>query len=311
MLTIFSTPKPFEGQINIIQRNAIQSWMRLSPAAEIILCGNERGTKEIASEFNLIHLPCIKTNQFGTPLLDSLFEQAQAKASNDIMCYVNADILLMNDLVSTIRMAKESLGKTQFMIVGLRWNFDIDKEWDFKEGDSDKKLHDFAVTNGAIHHMGTDYYAFTKGSLGQLKPFAIGRYFWDGWLLYHAKSEGVNVIDATGQISAFHQNHFEKRGAKSIKKKYVLSVEEAINKKLCGWYPASVTILDSDYIMTSGELKKPGIDRKFKKLIQAAISWTYALLYEAYPYSHPLLWLGGVVYRATIKIRTKEIGSGI
>lgn len=29
MLTIFATPKPFQGHVGIIQRNAIGSWVRL------------------------------------------------------------------------------------------------------------------------------------------------------------------------------------------------------------------------------------------------------------------------------------------
>ena len=31
-LTIFAVPKPFEGHIDVIQRNAIRSWQRLRPA---------------------------------------------------------------------------------------------------------------------------------------------------------------------------------------------------------------------------------------------------------------------------------------
>ena len=36
MLTIFSTPKPFAGQIEMIQRNAIESWKRLDANVEIV-----------------------------------------------------------------------------------------------------------------------------------------------------------------------------------------------------------------------------------------------------------------------------------
>ncbi len=31
MITIFAIPKPFKGHIDVIQRNAIQSWTKLSP----------------------------------------------------------------------------------------------------------------------------------------------------------------------------------------------------------------------------------------------------------------------------------------
>ena len=42
-LTVFTAPKPFTNpRINIIQKNAIQSWMRLKDV-EIILIGDEAG----------------------------------------------------------------------------------------------------------------------------------------------------------------------------------------------------------------------------------------------------------------------------
>lgn len=46
MLTIFSYPKPFKGHIDVIQRNAINSWTLLNPKPEIILACDEEGTKE-------------------------------------------------------------------------------------------------------------------------------------------------------------------------------------------------------------------------------------------------------------------------
>jgi hypothetical protein len=52
MLTIFTIPKPFRGHIEVIQRNAIESWLRLRPQCEIILCGDDPGVAEAASEYS-------------------------------------------------------------------------------------------------------------------------------------------------------------------------------------------------------------------------------------------------------------------
>jgi len=46
MLTIFTTPKPFEGHIDTIQRNALSSWKALSGSPEVLIIGNELGAKE-------------------------------------------------------------------------------------------------------------------------------------------------------------------------------------------------------------------------------------------------------------------------
>jgi hypothetical protein len=38
LLSLFSVPKAFADHAGVIQRNAIQSWARLGPNVEIILC---------------------------------------------------------------------------------------------------------------------------------------------------------------------------------------------------------------------------------------------------------------------------------
>jgi len=50
MLTIFIASKPFSGHIDIIQQNAIRSWLSLRPECEIILFGGEKGTATRLSE---------------------------------------------------------------------------------------------------------------------------------------------------------------------------------------------------------------------------------------------------------------------
>jgi hypothetical protein len=44
-LTIFTSPKPFtkNPHINLIQRNAIQSWLHLGPEVEVFMMGDEAG----------------------------------------------------------------------------------------------------------------------------------------------------------------------------------------------------------------------------------------------------------------------------
>src|SRR5690242_19136057 len=118
MLTIFATPKPFRGHIAVIQRNAIRSWTLLRPACEIILLGDEEGIAETAAEFGLRHISDVARNSFGTPLVSDLFRQAQQLSSRNFFCYVNSDIVLMDDFMEAIRrVAKE---KSRFLLVGHR-----------------------------------------------------------------------------------------------------------------------------------------------------------------------------------------------
>src|SRR5574340_1281413 len=103
MLTFFSLPKPFRGHIGIIQQNAIRSWLHLRPGNDIILYGDEEGTADFACEFGLCHVPDLKRNEYGTPLIGSMFRNAQTRAQHPYLCYINADILLFPDFLEALR----------------------------------------------------------------------------------------------------------------------------------------------------------------------------------------------------------------
>src|SRR5512142_3111011 len=118
-LTIFTAPKPFTNpHIALIQRNAIYSWMNLGPQVEVILMGEEAGLAEFAAECGVKHLPDVARNANGTPLVSSMFDLARRNSSSLLLACVNADILLMPDVVQgamqTARLAEK------FLIVGQR-----------------------------------------------------------------------------------------------------------------------------------------------------------------------------------------------
>ena len=128
MLTILTIPKPFQGTIGLIQRNAILSWTRLEPSCEVILLGDEEGVREFAGEYDLRHLPAIENNEFGTPLLSSAFELGQAAATFETLAYVNADIILMSDFAEAV----SRVDLPNQLLVGRRWDAVIDEAIDFR-----------------------------------------------------------------------------------------------------------------------------------------------------------------------------------
>ncbi len=103
MLTVFSTPKPFVGHIDVIQRNAISSWLRLHPDVEVILVGDDPGTAEVCAEFRIRHIASVKRNRYGTKYLADIYDQAQAAARHEVVCHVNCDIILMADFLRGVR----------------------------------------------------------------------------------------------------------------------------------------------------------------------------------------------------------------
>lgn len=206
MVTIFSCPKPFEGKIGSIQRNAIKSWQLLYPKPEIILIGNEPGVEEICREFSIIHVKEVEHNEYGTPLVSSLFKKAQAHASRSILCYINGDIMLTNDFMDAVELIKEWKGK--FLMIGRRYDVDIKQEVNFNESDWVEKVKLYVKQNGRLHPpTGIDYFIFKKGEYFEIPPFVVGRPCWDGWFVYQIRNLKIPVIDATNKILAIHQNH--------------------------------------------------------------------------------------------------------
>ena len=206
MLTIFSVPKPFKGHIGTIQRNAIHSWTLLAPRPEIILFGDDEGAAEAARNFDVAHVPEVSRNEFGTPLLNDLFDKAERKASNSILCYVNADIVLLDDFMTAVE--RVSAWREKFLMVGQRWDLDIQAPIDFSAMHWQDKIRHLALKNDCQKPPEwIDYFVFTKGVESQVPPFAIGRRHWDNWLIWHAYSKGVPAVDASGMVVAIHQNH--------------------------------------------------------------------------------------------------------
>ncbi|MBI4534465.1 MAG: hypothetical protein HY711_11020 [Candidatus Melainabacteria bacterium] len=203
-LTIFAVPKPFVGHIGIVQQNAIQSWITLKPRPDVILLGDEPGTRQTAQEYHLRHLPEIELSEHNTPLLSSVFAQGQEAAKTALVAYVNADIILMSDFM----VAVNKLPHKRFMMSGQRWNLDVRNAINFGSQGWEADISTQVMDRGALEGpQGMDYFVFPCGTYQQVPPFAIGRTAWDNWLLYAALRLAIPIIDATPSVLAIHQNH--------------------------------------------------------------------------------------------------------
>jgi hypothetical protein len=252
MLTIFTIPKPFRNNINIIQRNAIKSWCLLDPKIEIILFGDEKGVAETAKEFNCRYDPEVAKNEFGTPLVNNVFDKAQKIAKNEILAYVNADIILMKDFVKAI----QQINFSKFLMVGRRVNLDVREKIDFNNPFWEKELKERAKKEGKLPSPAAiDYFVFPRNILKEIPPFAVGRTLWDNWFLYKAWISNIPLIDATQVITAIHQNHSypDKKWKSGIWK----GPESKTNQKLAGGFAHALTLRDVDWVLTPSGLRKP------------------------------------------------------
>ena len=247
MLTVFSVPKPFAGHVGVIQRNAIRSWSVLHRDIEVVLCGDEPGTKDMASEVGATYLPHVSRNQYGTPLLNSVFEEAERASHSSLMCYVNADIVLLSDFIPAVR----RIAFRRFLMVGQRWDVDLTASLDVARPDWQRALRTVVHERGTLHPpMGSDYFVFpTHSGLSALPPFAVGRPEWDNWFIYHARRQGVPVIDATRAVRAIHQNHGY--GHVPQRRDDAWEGPEAdMNRELVGGWDHVYTLADASHVLT-------------------------------------------------------------
>jgi hypothetical protein len=205
MITFFTIPKPFEGHTGIIQDNALASWRRAFPDCEIIICGDEPGARAAADRVGAIFVPEIERNEYGTPLLHSTFASVAARARHPILCYVNADIILLPDFGTAVA----KIPMRPFLMVSRRWNLDVTAPCHFAAPDWDEQLRRRAHGEGELFRpSGIDCFVFPRQSpMIEMPPFAVGRPGWDNWFIYNARKRGVPVIDATQAVTLIHQNH--------------------------------------------------------------------------------------------------------
>ena len=255
MLTLFTIPKTFPGHIGIIQRNAIKSWTLLRPHCEIILLGDDEGTADVAREFAVRHIAKIARNEFGTPLINDAFRMAEKLSNHDFCCFINSDIILMNDFMEAAQ--RLTRWKEYFLMVGRPWNFRVNELLDFGPAWG-SQLRMQVSTRGELRSVAAiDYFLFRRGIWGDIPPFAIGRPGYDNWLIYRARSRKVSVVDATQAVMAVHQNHeypAHLQVANGVRRN---SPEAKQNLELAAGSSRIFTLLDATHLMTSEGPKRP------------------------------------------------------
>lgn len=254
MLTFFTTAKPFLRHDGIIQRNALKSWTLLHSGVEVILFGDEEGAAETAKELGLRHEPHVERNEFGTKRLDFMFSRAQSAARHDLLCYINCDILLMQDFFGAVKCVREK--HSQFLMVGRRWDTEISVPLRFGNKDWERLLRQRVLRNGRKRGPEwIDYFVFARGLYGYgVPPFVVGRVFWDNWLVWKAVASSHPVIDASGSILAVHQNHdysYHPQGKSGV----FHGKEAARNHQLAGGWRHLRTIADATEVLSKGEVR--------------------------------------------------------
>jgi hypothetical protein len=254
LITLFSAPKPFTNpHIAMIQRNAIKSWSFL-PDVDVILLGEEAGLAETARELNVRHISKVERNDSGTPLISSMFQLARENSTSELLCIINADMILLPDFVQAAKQATKL--KDKFVLLSQRWDFDITAPLNFTAGWESKLMESVQKQNQLHRPAGSDFFLFPKNCYQEIPGFAIGRAGWDNWMIYNACRNKWPVIDCTPSIMIVHQNHDYSHlpGAKP----HYDHPESDVNTKLAGGHAAiRYTIVDATHQLIDGKLTRP------------------------------------------------------
>ncbi len=237
----------------MIQRNAIKSWTLL-PDVEVVLLGEEDGLAEAARELGVKHIPHVSRNTNGTPLISSMFQLARENSNSDLLCIINADMVLMPDFVEAAKQAM--ILKNKFVMLSQRWDYDITTSIDFAAG-WESQLRESVRKQNQLHRpTGSDFFLFPKSCYQDIPDFIIGRAGWDNWMIYKARKEGWPVIDCTPSVMIVHQNHDYSHlpGGKS----HYDHPDTNENIRLAGGQAnIRYTILDSTHQLSDGKLIRP------------------------------------------------------
>lgn len=253
-LTIFTAPKAFtDPHIDTIQRNAILSWLHLSPEVDVLLVGDEPGMSEVAVEYGVPQLPNVRRNQAGTPQVSSIFDLARHSSSADLLAYINADVMLLPAFVESVHQVARQAD--EFLLIGQRWDLNVRQVLDFSPGWDQRLLADVRA-RGRLHlPAGSDYFTFPRALFDEMPDFAIGRAGWDNWMIYQARQQGYAVVDGTPSIIAIHQDH-DYGHLPGGRPHYELP-ESQQNEALAGGAANLYMVLDSDKQLVKGQVRRP------------------------------------------------------
>jgi len=293
-ITIFTTCKPFEGEVGVLQRKALETWSRLEPGCDVLVVGNEPGVRECCESFGLRHYPDVKQSEWGTPFLDSLFRIAENISTSDVLCYVNADILLTSELPRALARVQEAFER--FLVIARRWNVGVERVCAYSPMEGDAALAELAQTYGSVEPVygGGDLFAFPRGFWRTLPPYLMGRGRWDSGLILEARRLGACVIDVTSAVTAVHPLHAYPQPGKAGELS-PRAEEMSHNAQLLGGPECVFSAVNSTHVATAGGFQR---NRPRNPLHVARVLATLPALHPVLRPAVPLIrWLSPIARR--------------
>jgi hypothetical protein len=203
---LFSSPKPRRGDTEAVQISAFRSWRRIFPKARILLFGDGATWESFAREEGLELAGPLPLGVEGGEVIQFLFEKASVLAGDEIAMYLNSDILLDPSAPAAVASLESLpapwLASARRCCLGEWVGPALEKEKDWKE------FYARARKEGVWGEAcAMDMFLFRKLSFQTMPPFLIGHRGWDNWMIYHARSQNIPVIDISAAMRIIHCDH--------------------------------------------------------------------------------------------------------
>jgi hypothetical protein len=207
MITILCSPKPFINEAAWNQINALRSWRAIGQNIEIIVFGAVQGASEAAAEVNADFVPEIETSSTGAPSFNFMANYASERSRNNLLVYVNCDILLNSSIVKAMESASNRFNR--FLLVGERLDLAQGIIINVCQPNWAENLTSLAGKKQLLPHgpTGVDYFGFIRNMWDDLPPVYMGRAMCDQALLHYCLGQRIPVLDASLAVTAVHQFH--------------------------------------------------------------------------------------------------------
>lgn len=265
MITFFTCPKLHTGVTKIHQENCFKSLEKINVKKEIIIFDdiNQFNNRNFDKNYyKIVHN--IKKNEFGTPFVNKIFNEAIRQSKYEYLIYLNSDIILNDTCKDAINIITKFKIKN-FVGVGHRININLnDRISNFDATYIKNYINENFKTQ---NKWGIDYFIFKKNNFISIPNFLIGRTCWDNWILNKLKKKNYKLINCTTVIQCFHPNHNYSHIKSKKKNTHHKGTEREYNFKICGGYKNLYNLNDCNYYLDRDLIKKVPILINFKNLL--------------------------------------------
>ena len=199
--------------------------------------------------------------------LNDLLARARQIAPTNLLCYANRDIILLQEFLGAIDLVQSTFPR--FLIVAHRLNINLNEPIDFASNGEQKLRREILPHGSSGDDTAIDVFVFPRDVYSEVPPLAIGRAWFDQWLIKEARRLGMPVVDITHKARAIHQNHAYAHIVGGQKGAYW--GEEALRSlAIYGGKPHAFYLLDATHEITQGGEIQPV---RFRRARHHAHQW--------------------------------------